>query len=153
LLLRYFSAPTAYPPWYGWLLAATVVTLIIIYTSSDHPFTFAVQHIGMQMRVSLCTLLYRKTLRMSKLSVEEITAGQIVNFLSSDMNRFDVLLTFLHYIWVAPIQLALVIAVMYAYLGIGWPCLAGISLIIVFVPFQGEFFRVFIQRRNVTSSG
>lgn len=136
-MLRYFANPDRYDNYVGPLLSLGVICLSIIYTSSDHPFTFAVQHLGMKIRVALCSLIYRKALRMSKRSLEDTTAGQIVNFLSSDMNRFDVLMTFLHYIWVAPVQFALVIFVLYQYLHIGWPCFTGIGLIVIFVPFQG----------------
>ncbi len=145
LLLRYFAKPDEYPDYVAPMLGIALVGMSLIYTSSDHPFTFAVQHLGMKIRISLCSLIYRKALRMSRRSLEEVQAGQIVNFLSSDMNRFDILMTFLHYFWVAPLQFILVIIVMYHYLDIGWPCFTGIGYIILFVPFQGMYY---LQRKT-----
>jgi len=135
----------------GYIYASSLVVLSLIYTSSDHPFTFAMQHLGMKVRIAVCSLIYRKALRMSRSSLEETTPGQIVNYLSSDMNRFDTLLSFLHYIVVAPLQLGIVIGVMYWYIGMGWPCLAGIILIIIFVPFQGLMGHIFSKLREETA--
>jgi ATP-binding cassette subfamily C (CFTR/MRP) protein 4 len=65
------------------------------------------------------------------------TIGQLVNLLSNDVNRFDICMGMLHYIWIGPLQLTIVIYILWGYFG--WPCLAGIALLVLFVPFQSQF--------------
>lgn len=36
--------------------------------------------------------------------MQTTNAGQIINILSNDMNRFDTVSINLHYLWIAPIQ-------------------------------------------------
>jgi ATP-binding cassette subfamily C (CFTR/MRP) protein 4 len=65
------------------------------------------------------------------------TIGQLVNLLSNDVNRFDICMGMLHYIWIGPLQLTIVIYILWGYFG--WPCLAGVALLVLFVPFQSQF--------------
>lgn len=51
------------------------------------------------MRVGLTALMYRKALRVSKYAMGQIPAGQVTNFLSSDMSRLDIVLAYINYIW------------------------------------------------------
>ena len=64
------------------------------------------------------------------------TVGQMVNLLSNDVNRFDLCVIFLHYIWAGPLQLIIVIAL--TWLKIGPSTLAGAALVIAFVPIQSK---------------
>jgi len=77
-------------------------------------------------------------LRLKKYSLEETTVGTVVNFLSGDMNKFDSLMTYLHYLWVAPIQLLLLLTLLWVHIGIGKSSIAGIIFILFFAPIQGK---------------
>ncbi|ODN02104.1 Multidrug resistance-associated protein 4 [Orchesella cincta] len=170
-LLEYFHDPSKFQPYEGYLYGLALILCIISYTSMDHPFTFAVQHMGMQTRISLCALVYRKSLRVSQYALEQMTAGTIINFLSSDMNRFDLFFTYFHYIWyesmnfynslyytdllhslVAPVQLALVIGTLYWYVDLGYPAFCGLLLVVVFVPLQSFMGHTFGKLRAKTAS-
>jgi ATP-binding cassette subfamily C (CFTR/MRP) protein 4 len=64
------------------------------------------------------------------------SGGQVVNLLSNDVSRFDMVLGHIHFMWVAPIQLALVIYILWGYFGpIG---LIGVGLLVLFAPLQGN---------------
>jgi ATP-binding cassette subfamily C (CFTR/MRP) protein 4 len=116
----------------------------------------------MQMRVACSALIYRKvynfpssnlsisitskvcdivvqSLRLSQRALGEATTGQMVNLLSTDVSRLEI--CFLHYIWIGPIQLAIVIYILWGYFG--WACLAGGALIVIFVPFQSGLYLPF----------
>ncbi len=75
-----------------------------------------------------------QTLCLSKQSQENTTIGQLINLLSNDVNRFDMNLLFIPYLFVAPIQTIIFIYFLWEELGIS--CLAGISFIFFLTPVQ-----------------
>jgi hypothetical protein len=56
------------------------------------------------MRIACSAAIYRKSLRMSKRAITQTSAGNIINLLSNDVNRFDYGFIYVHFIWVLPIQ-------------------------------------------------
>ncbi|KYN05541.1 Multidrug resistance-associated protein 4 [Cyphomyrmex costatus] len=106
-------------------------------------------HIGMRIRVSCSSLLYRKTLcnyllkllqllRLNRASMNQTGTGQIMNLLSNDVNRFDQLTAFLNYIWIMPFQIIIIGTIMWRKIGIS--VLVGIgSLLIIALAVQGTF--------------
>ncbi|XP_028160238.1 probable multidrug resistance-associated protein lethal(2)03659 [Ostrinia furnacalis] len=102
----------------------------------NHHGNLAAQQFGMKLRISASSLMFRKIMRMNNSSLGDTTAGKVVNILSNDMQRFDLALLFLHYIWIIPIQLAVVCYL--GYLQAGYAALVGLaSLVIIALPIQG----------------
>lgn len=79
-----------------------------------HPYLLSQMHLGMKMRVALCSMIYRKSLRLSKNALGETTVGQVVNLLSNDVGRLDIAIIFLHFLWVGPIETLCVTYLMYS---------------------------------------
>lgn len=52
----------------------------------------------------LLYIFYLQTLRLSKSALDRTAAGQVVNLLSNDVNRFDTLPLYLNYVWIMPFQ-------------------------------------------------
>lgn len=76
-------------------------------------------------------------LRLSKKSLGETAAGQIVNLLSNDVNRFDMVTVALHFLWIMPFQVALVTYLIWLQVGIA--TLSGVvSMALFTLPVQGE---------------
>ena len=65
-----------------------------------------------------------------------IFSGQMVNLLSNDVNRFDYSAFFIHYFWVGPIQLLIVMFITWK--SVGPACFVGGALIVAFVPLQSN---------------
>lgn len=74
---------------------------------------FGVAQLGMKIRVAICSLIYRKTLRLSKSAFGDTTTGQIVNLISNDVARFEQCVQSLHYLWVGPLQTLIITYLMY----------------------------------------
>lgn len=99
-----------------------------------HGLMLAQLSLGMKMRISACSLIYRKSLRLSKSALINTTSGQVVNLLSNDVSRFELIAMFVHYLWVGPIETIVVGVLMY--LEIGVSAIAGIIFLLLFIPFQ-----------------
>ncbi|KAI8430161.1 hypothetical protein MSG28_000538 [Choristoneura fumiferana] len=51
----------------------------------QHPFMMGAVHIGMKMRVGVCSLIYRKALKVSIQAMSESGAGLVVNLMANDL--------------------------------------------------------------------
>lgn len=118
----------------GVILCSLCCNLII------HPTLMGVFHTGMQARIACCSLIYRKSLKLSKTALGDTTVGQVVNLLSNDVNRFDTASMFFHYLWVGPLQ-TLVIAYL-TYDELGFSALIGIACLLLFIPLQSEYTKI-----------
>ncbi|KAG8000428.1 Multidrug resistance-associated protein 4, partial [Nibea albiflora] len=114
-----------------------------------HLYFFHVQRAGMKIRVAMCHMIYRKALCLNSKAFAKTTTGQIVNLLSNDVNKFDEVTLYLHFLWIGPLQAATVIVLlMYA---IGPSCLAGMAVFFIMMPVQTMFGRLFSALRAETA--
>ncbi|XP_040004307.1 multidrug resistance-associated protein 4-like isoform X3 [Xiphias gladius] len=114
-----------------------------------HLYFYHVQRAGMKIRVALCNMIYRKALCLNSTALAKTTTGQIVNLLSNDVNKFDEVTLYLHFLWIGPLQAATVILLlMYA---IGPSCLAGMAVFFILMPIQTMFGRLFSRLRAETA--
>ncbi|KAJ8932364.1 hypothetical protein NQ314_014731 [Rhamnusium bicolor] len=120
----------------GWILGSSVVILAFLIVLVFHHAQLGCQRVGMRVRAACCSLVYRKLLKLSQASLGQTAAGQLVNLLSNDLQRFDTASNFLHYIWIMPLQAAIAFYVMYRSVGIA--CLSGlIAMGLEAIPLQG----------------
>ncbi|EDV91220.1 probable multidrug resistance-associated protein lethal(2)03659 [Drosophila grimshawi] len=116
------------------LYAAGLMAGTVFSVAFGHPYMLGVLHLGMKMRIALCSLVYRKSLRLSRTALGDTTIGQVVNLLSNDVGRFDTVLINVHYLWVAPLELIVVTYFMYDQ--IGFSALFGVAVMLLFLPLQ-----------------
>lgn len=97
----------------AYFYATAVVLASAINVCLMHPYLLSQLHLGMKMRVAMCSMIYRKSLRLSKNALGETTVGQVVNLLSNDVGRLDLAVIFLHFLWVGPLETIIVTYMMY----------------------------------------
>ncbi|XP_037617466.1 multidrug resistance-associated protein 4-like isoform X2 [Sebastes umbrosus] len=114
-----------------------------------HLYFYHVQRTGMKIRVAMCHMIYSKSLRLSSAAMGKTTTGQIVNLLSNDVNKFDDVTIFLHFLWVGPLQAAVVVGLLWV--EIGPSCLAGMVILMFLMPTQTWFGRLFSKFRSKTA--
>uniref|UniRef100_A0A8C8S3K0 Multidrug resistance-associated protein 4 n=1 Tax=Pelusios castaneus TaxID=367368 RepID=A0A8C8S3K0_9SAUR len=133
---------------YGSATALSVCTLSLAIT--HHLYFYHVQRAGMKLRVAMCHMIYRKALRLSNTAMGKTTTGQIVNLLSNDVNKFDQVTIFLHFLWAGPLQAIAVTALLW--IEIGPSCLAGMAVLIILLPLQTCIGRLFSSLRSKTAA-
>ncbi|KAM9835950.1 ATP-binding cassette sub-family C member 4-like [Aulostomus maculatus] len=115
-----------------------------------HLYFYHVQRTGMKIRVAMCHMIYKKALCLSSSAMGKTTTGQIVNLLSNDVNKFDDVTIFLHFLWVGPLQAAAVVGLLWV--EIGPSCLAGMVVLMFLMPVQTMFGRLFSKFRSKTAT-
>ncbi|CAH0405949.1 unnamed protein product [Chilo suppressalis] len=136
LLLQYWSVNSTVSREMAVIYAMSMIAGNWVAAFLNHHGNLYCQQFGMMLRVATSSLMYRKLMRMNNASLGDTAAGKVVNILSNDMQRFDLAMLFLHYVWIIPIQMA---AVCYlGYMQAGPAALVGLAAIIVIaLPIQG----------------
>lgn len=118
----------------AYLYAAAVVLCSAISVLFMHSYMLSQLHLGMKLRVAACSMIYRKSLRLSKTALGDTTAGQVVNLLSNDVGRLDLAVLFVHYLWIGPLETIVVTYLMYREIGVS--AIFGVIFLLMFIPLQ-----------------
>lgn len=107
-------------------------------------------HIGLKTRAAVCSLIYRKALRLSQTALAGTSPGKMINLLSNDVARFEWAIYFSNYIWIAP--LFTFIAACFLWIQIKFAGLIGIGVILTIMPILSEIrsFTIIEQIRMIT---
>ena len=81
-----------------------------------------------------------QALRLTHAARKESTVGEIVNLMSVDTQRFLELNQYINMIWAAPVQIALALYFLWDLVGLAF--LAGLAVIIFFIPFNAVIAKV-----------
>lgn len=115
----------------GGICGATLISII-----SNNQAIFGAYHAGGKIRIAMCSLVYRKALRLSVATMNETASGKILNFMANDVNCFEFLSLVIQYLWSAPLVACIIGYFLYS--EAGWPGLIGVAAVFFVVPFQGN---------------
>lgn len=82
------------------------------------------------------SLPLHQALRLSQTALGDTAPGKVVNLLSNDVNRFDIVSMFIHAMWTAPLMTLIIGYLLWG--EIGWAGMVGIAIVFVVVPIQCE---------------
>lgn len=120
----------------GILVASTLLGCFLI-----HHVDLRQRMLGARLRIACCSLIYRKTLRLSSSVAGNTPPGYLINLLSNDVSRLDYGFIFVHWIWIMPLQAVLVCYLIW--LRIGLAAVVGVvSLLLKTIPVQTGLSRV-----------
>ncbi|XP_053311343.1 ATP-binding cassette sub-family C member 4 [Spea bombifrons] len=134
----------------AYINAAALSVCTLLLAVLHHIYFYHVLRAGMKLRVAMCHMIYKKALRLSNTAMGKTTTGQIVNLLSNDVNKFDQVTIFLHFLWAGPLQAVAVTVLLW--IEIGPSCLAGMAVLIILMPLQTCLGKFFTSLRGKTAA-
>ncbi|NXA41752.1 CFTR regulator, partial [Eudromia elegans] len=130
----------------AYYLGIGLCLLFLVRTLLIHPAIFGLHHIGMQMRIAMFSLIYKKTLKLSSRVLDKISTGQLVSLLSNNLNKFDEGLALAHFVWIAPLQVVLLMGLLWEMLQAS--AFSGLAFLIILVLFQAWLGRRMMKYRD-----
>ncbi|XP_075643518.1 putative ABC transporter C family member 15 isoform X3 [Castanea sativa] len=103
----------------GYLLALGFLGAKIVETMAQRQWIFRARLLGLHLRVALISRIYKKGLLLSSQSRQNHTSGEIINYMSVDIQRITDLMWYLNIIWMLPVQISLAIYILHTNLGLG----------------------------------
>ncbi|XP_063913812.1 probable multidrug resistance-associated protein lethal(2)03659 isoform X2 [Zophobas morio] len=118
-----------------YIYASCMIVMLCLKFIGLQNFWFGMEHLGAKIRVACSALIYRKCLCLSEETLSELTAGQIINLVATDVTKFNNgFIRYVHYLWLVPILAAMIIYSLYSILG--GTAIIGAAVLLAFIPAQ-----------------
>ncbi|XP_070569620.1 ATP-binding cassette sub-family C member 10-like [Ptychodera flava] len=122
------TEPIAHGYYYaGGLFLSTLISSL----SSVH-FNYLINKLSLQARAALVTSIYQKTLSVGATTLSKFSTGEIVNFMSTDVDRVRNFGVSFHAFWSLPFQVGIAFYLLHRQIGLSF--LVGIGVMVVLVP-------------------
>uniref|UniRef100_M1A713 ABC-type xenobiotic transporter n=1 Tax=Solanum tuberosum TaxID=4113 RepID=M1A713_SOLTU len=102
----------------GYYLVLILLISKVLEVLSAHHFSFLSELLGMKIRSSIITTIYKKGLRLTCSSRQAHGVGQIVNYMAVDSQQLSDMMLQLHAVWMMPLQIVASLLLLYYYLGV-----------------------------------
>ncbi|KAM4698698.1 multidrug resistance-associated protein 1-like [Rhinophrynus dorsalis] len=136
LLLNLLKNPSV-PAWQGFLVAALLLICPCCQSLFLHQHDYICYVVGMRLRAAIVGSVYKKALIISSAGRKNSSAGEIVNLISTDVQKLMDLATCLNYMWSAPVTI--IVAMYFLWQTLGVAVLAGVAVFILNLPFMTAF--------------
>ncbi|KAL2478064.1 ABC transporter C family member 9 [Forsythia ovata] len=118
---------------YGYFLALGFLGAKLIETIAQRQWIFGARQLGLRLRAALISHIYKKGLILSSQSRQSCSSGEIINYMSVDVQRITDFVWYLNTIWMLPVQISLAIFVLHMNLGMGALIALAATLIVMAV--------------------
>ncbi|XP_030465025.2 putative ABC transporter C family member 15 [Syzygium oleosum] len=117
----------------GYVLALAFLGAKMVETIAQRQWIFGARQLGLRLRAALILHIYKKGLVLSGQSRQRHTTGEIINYMSVDIERITDLIWYSNLIWMLPIQISSAFYVLHTNLGLGSvAALAATSIVMAF---------------------
>lgn len=128
-----------------WLVGALFCSALTTSMTAHHMFHVLLKMM-IRVRTGLIAAIFHKALALTVASRQQANAGQIINLMGTDAQKFVNVLNVMHSIWMHPIQITVVLTALYWILGPA--ALAGAAVLAVFLGFSALVSRKFLKARG-----
>lgn len=144
----------------GYLIALGFLGAKVVETTAQRQWIFGARQLGLRLRASLTSQIYKKGLVLSSQSRQSRTSGEIINYMSVDVQRMTDFIWYLNTIWQLPIQISLAMFILHTNLGLGSlvACAATLVVMAINVPmtrvqkrYQSKIMEAKDERMKATS--
>ncbi|XP_057653044.1 ATP-binding cassette sub-family C member 4-like [Diorhabda carinulata] len=149
MLLAYFKPESEVTRSEASMYAGIIVLINICNFSIGGRYMLEAFHSGMRIRAACCALMYRKALKLSKTALGDTASGKIVNLLSNDVSRFDVVSLFINQMWIAPLGSLIIMGLLYK--ETGYAGVVGIFAVFIVVSIQSYTGKLSARYRKQTA--
>ncbi|KAK0453030.1 multidrug resistance-associated ABC transporter [Armillaria borealis] len=101
---------------------------------------------GLLLKSGIIGSIFRKSMRLSGRARLEHSVGKITNMISADASRLDRVCMYIHNLWVAPIQIVIVVGLLFN--NLGYSALVGFGILIFSFPMQVFVGRIMVELRK-----
>ncbi|XP_050416423.2 multidrug resistance-associated protein 1 [Patella vulgata] len=135
VLIAYTSNHATEPEWKGYVYASSFFVVAIVQSAFFHQNFHIGMTLGMRVKSSVISAIYRKAMTIDSEARKASTAGEIVNLMSVDAQRLQDITGYLWMMWSAPLQIILAMYLLWGTLGPS--VLAGLGVMILLMPING----------------
>ncbi|XP_065205454.1 multidrug resistance-associated protein 1-like [Planococcus citri] len=115
--------------WKGYVYAVALFFVAFLQSLLTAQYLHRMYMVGLQIRTSLISVIYKKALRISNGARKDFTMGETVNLMSVDAERFVDLMAYMYLLFSTPVQIVLALYFLWQILGAS--IFAGFGVIIV----------------------
>ncbi|CAF3273130.1 unnamed protein product [Rotaria sp. Silwood2] len=152
LLIRYvvlyIKGQSGLPTYAGYLFAVALCISQILQAMIHQQIFFRNARIGMRVRNTLSSIIYKHLLTINTAALHKTTPAQIINLVANDVGKFEQLSSFVHTLVLVPLEALVTFGFLWWYIGL--PTLFGYGVLILLVPIQFVFSRQFSRYRKTT---
>ncbi|RNA28163.1 multidrug resistance-associated 4 [Brachionus plicatilis] len=134
---------------WGLIYGSFIFLSLLICTLVDHVYFWNSARYGLQIQIALRGLLYEKVLKLKKIKIDK---GKLDDVFSNGLSAFEMVIEFLPYFIIAPLQLIFVFY--YLFVHVHYAFLSGCAILMCFLPIQfltGKLFEYFQDKLNANT--
>ncbi|XP_075676248.1 multidrug resistance-associated protein 1-like isoform X2 [Dermatophagoides pteronyssinus] len=123
------------PLWHGFFYASLMFLSPALESIMSNQYEYWISIVVLRARISIISIIYKKSLRMSNLSRAQYSSGEVTNIMSVDSERITDFLVVANMLWSAPLQIAIAFYMLWQQVQVA--SMAGLSFMIILIPFNG----------------
>ena len=125
------------PQWHGYVYMTAMFLLSLVESILNSKSDYLLNILALKIRSCLSAAIYERMLLCHSWSISgsRFTSGQLVNMMSIDTQRVLEYIKNVNLFWICPLQIVIAILMLWTHLGYG--SLAGLAVLLFFLPFNG----------------
>jgi hypothetical protein len=138
-IVLYIKGQTGLSAYVGYLFAIALCISAILQAIINQQIFFRNARIGMRVRNTFSSNIYKHLLTINTAALHETTAAQTINLVANDAGKFQELSIFVHTLVMVPLEALVTFGLVWW--NIGLPTLFGYAVLILLIPIQLFFSR------------